>query len=169
MRALCDAYHGVVWPPLLFQSWTLLHLVRLWDFLSTSKKCPSTQSKANFKCSVLTRLKGGRQFLLWFWGWRLKGLHYPWRDCQEPMSRKMQLLCLVYVTAFLQTDLLLVYLFFCERKGSSGPVTQWRQLVSCDWSWHPHESLIPAKFVLKINQYKKTRWQKYSGLACSYT
>ena len=36
---------------------------------------------------------------------------------QEPMSRSVQLPYKAYVTAFLQTDLFLVYLFFCERKA----------------------------------------------------
>ena len=36
---------------------------------------------------------------------------------QEPMSRSLQLPYEAYVTAFLQTDLFLVYLFFCERKA----------------------------------------------------
>ena len=55
------------------------------------------------------------------------------------------------------------------KKGSSGSVTQWRQLVSCDWSWHSHGSLIPGKFDLKINRSMKTPWQEYSGVACSYS
>ena len=38
-----------------------------------------------------------------------------YHSCQEPMSRSLQLL--YYVTAFLQTDLFLVYLFFCQRKA----------------------------------------------------
>ena len=36
---------------------------------------------------------------------------------QEPMSRSMQLPYSAYVTAFLQTDLRLVYLFSCEKKA----------------------------------------------------
>ena len=59
--------------------------------------------------------------------------------------------------------------FLLWKKGSSGPVTQWRQLVSCDWSWHSHGSLIIGKFVIKMNHYQKTPWQKYSGVACSYS
>ena len=39
------------------------------------------------------------------------------------MSMNLQLPYYDYVTAFLQTDLFLVYLFFCERKAV--PV-QWR-------------------------------------------
>ena len=39
--------------------------------------------------------------------------------CQELMSRSMQLPYKAYVTSFLQTDLFLVYLFFCERKAIS--------------------------------------------------
>ena len=35
--------------------------------------------------------------------------------------------------------------FLLWKKGSSGPVTQWRQLVSCDWLWHSHGSLISFK------------------------
>ena len=31
--------------------------------------------------------------------------------------------------------------FLLWNKGSSCAVTQWRQLVSCDWSWHSHGSL----------------------------
>jgi len=53
------------------------------------------------------------------------------------------------------------------KKGSSGPVTQWLQLVSYDWSWHSHGSLIPGKFGLKINRSMKTPWQECSGVACS--
>ena len=55
--------------------------------------------------------------------------------------------------------------FLLWKKGS--PVTQWRQLVSCDWSWHSHGSLIQGKFDLKINRSMKIPWQKYSGVACS--
>ena len=36
---------------------------------------------------------------------------------QEPMSRSLQIPYEAYVTAFLQTDLFLVHLFFCERKA----------------------------------------------------
>lgn len=32
---------------------------------------------------------------------------------------------------------------------------QWRQLLSCDWSWHSHWGLIPRKFDLKINRSTK--------------
>ena len=45
--------------------------------------------------------------------------------------------------------------FPLSKKGSSGPVTQWRQLVSCDWSRHSHGSLIHGKFDLKINRSMK--------------
>ena len=31
-------------------------------------------------------------------------------------------------------------------------MTQRRQLVSCDWSWQSHGSLVPGKFNLKINR-----------------
>ena len=41
--------------------------------------------------------------------------------------------------------------FSLLNNGSSAPVTQWRQLVSCDMSSHSHGSLIPAEFDLKIN------------------
>ena len=58
-------------------------------------------------------------------------------------------------------------LFLLWKKGSSGPVTQWRQLMSCDWLWHSHGSLIQSRFDLKINRSVKTPWQKYSGVACS--
>ena len=54
-----------------------------------------------------------------------------------------------------------------QKKGSSGPVTQWRQLLSCDWSWHPNGSLIPRRFYRKVNRSKKTPRQEYSGVACS--
>ena len=33
-------------------------------------------------------------------------------------------------------------------------MTQWRQLVSCDWSWHSQGSLIPGKIDPKINLWK---------------
>ena len=68
--------------------------------------------------------------------------------------------------AFLQTDLFLVYLFFCERKAV---LVQWRQLVSCNWSWYSHGSLIPGKFDPKINRSMKTLRQEYSGVSCSYS
>ena len=58
----------------------------------------------------------------------------------------------------------------CIRdRGSSGPVTWWRQLVSCDWSWHSHGSLTSGKFELKIKRSMKTPWQEYGGVACSYS
>ena len=56
------------------------------------------------------------------------------------MNRSLQLPYLAYVTAFLQTDLFLVHLFFCERE-----VVPVRQLVSCDWFWHSRGSLIRSK------------------------
>jgi len=40
------------------------------------------------------------------------------------------------------------------------------QLVSCDWSWRSHGSLISGKFDLKINRSVKT---EYSDVACSYS
>ena len=57
--------------------------------------------------------------------------------------------------------------FLLWKRGSSGPVTQWRQLVSCDGLWHSHGSLIQSRFDLKINRSMKTPWQKYSWVACS--
>ena len=42
--------------------------------------------------------------------------------------------------------------FLLWNKRSSGPVTEWRQLVSCDWSWHSHGSLIQSRFDLKIKR-----------------
>ena len=59
------------------------------------------------------------------------------------------------------------------KKGSSGAVTHWRQLVSCDWLWHSHGSLIQSRFDLKINRAMKTPWQEYSCMhlllgSCSY-
>ena len=50
--------------------------------------------------------------------------------------------------------------FLLWKKSSSAPVTQWRQLVSCDWSCHSQ-----GKFDLKINRSMEYR---YSGFACSY-
>ena len=35
--------------------------------------------------------------------------------------------------------------FLLWEKGSSGPVTQWRQVVSCDWLWHSRGSLIQSR------------------------
>ena len=57
--------------------------------------------------------------------------------------------------------------FLLWKKASSGLVTQWRQLVSCDWLWHSHRSLIQSRFHLKINRSTKTPWQESSGVACS--
>ena len=51
------------------------------------------------------------------------------------------------------------------KKGSSRPVTRWRQTVSCDWSWHSHGCLIPGKFDLKINLSVNSPWQEYRGVA----
>ena len=59
--------------------------------------------------------------------------------------------------------------FLFYNKGSSAPVTHWRQLVSCDWSWHSHESLTPSRFDQKMNRSMKTPWQEYSGVVCSYS
>ena len=83
---------------------------------------------------------------------------------QELMSWSMQLLYYAYVTASLVTDLLLAYIFFCERKLV--PV-QWRQLITCNWSWQSHGSLILEKLDLKMNRSTKTPCQEYSGVACS--
>ena len=55
--------------------------------------------------------------------------------------------------------------FLLWKKGSSGPVTLWRQLVSGNWLWHSHWSLIQRTFDLKINRSMKRPWQKYPGLA----
>ena len=48
-------------------------------------------------------------------------------------------------------------------------MTQWRQLVSGDWLWHSHGSLMQSRFNLKINWSMKTPWQEYSWDACSYS
>ena len=73
-----------------------------------------------------------------------------------------------HVTAFFR----LIYFsipFLLWKKGTSGSVTQWRQLFSCDFSWHSHGSLIQRKFDLKINRSLKTLWQEYRGVAWSYS
>ena len=44
------------------------------------------------------------------------------------MTRSRQLPYWAYVTAFLQTDLFLDYIFREKKKGSSGSVTLWRQV-----------------------------------------
>ena len=59
--------------------------------------------------------------------------------------------------------------FLLWNKDSSGPVTQWRWLVSCDWLWHSHGSLIQSRFDLKTNRSMKTSWQEYSWVECSYS
>ena len=59
--------------------------------------------------------------------------------------------------------------FLVWKKDRCGPVTQWRQLVSCDWPSHSHGSHFPGKFNLKINRSMKTPWQKYTGGACYYS
>ena len=64
---------------------------------------------------------------------------------------------------------ILVYLFFCERKAVPVQLTQWRQLVSFNWSWHSHGSLTPGNLDLKINRSVKTPWQEYKGFACSHS
>ena len=61
---------------------------------------------------------------------------------------------------FLQTDLFLVYRFFCERKAIQ---LQWHshvKLVSCDCLWQSHGSLITGKFDQKINRSMKTLWKE---------
>ena len=89
----------------------------------------------------------------------------------EPMSRSMQLPH--FVTSLcpgLFTDWSIFSLtFLLWKKGSSAPVTQWRQLVSFDWSWHSQESLVPGNFELNINPSMKTPWQKCSRVACFYS
>ena len=62
----------------------------------------------------------------------------------------MQLPYYAYVTAFLQTDLFLVHLFFCERKAV--PV-QWRSDINEFFvigQGTPTGVSIPGKFNLKI-------------------
>ena len=83
---------------------------------------------------------------------------------QEPMSRSLQLCHGIFTDwSIFGTPLLL------WKKGSSGPVTQWRQLVSCDWLWQSHGGLIQSRFDLKINRSMKTPWQEYSWVTCSYS
>ena len=65
--------------------------------------------------STIPREAGDEQFTTWTY------------ECQEPMSRSLQLPYQACVMAFLQTDLFLVHLFFCERKAV--PV-QWRSDVN---------------------------------------
>ena len=48
--------------------------------------------------------------------------------------------------------------FLLGKNGSSSQVTQLRQFVCCDWSWHSIGSLIPGKFELKINRSVKICW-----------
>ena len=43
------------------------------------------------------------------------------------------------------------------KKGSAGPLTQWRQLVSCNLSWYSH-----GRFDLKIERSVKTPLQESS-------
>ena len=57
---------------------------------------------------------------------------------QEPVSRGIQLPHQPYTTTILQTDLLLVHIFFHEVKAV---LVQWRE-----WPQHSHGSLIPGKF-----------------------
>ena len=92
--------------------------------------------------------------------------HHPmdkYYQNQEPMSRSFQL---PYVTAFLDWSIFSTS-FPLWKKGSSGSVTQWRRLTSCDWLWHSHGSLIQSGFDPKINRSMNTPWQEYSGVACS--
>ena len=51
-------------------------------------------------------------------------------------------------------------LFLSWKKGSSSPVTHWRKLVSSDWSWHSHGSVIPEKFDRKIYRSMKKVYEK---------
>ena len=75
----------------------------------------------------------------------------------------------VYVTAFSQTDLFFSVPFLLWKKGSSGPVTQWRRLVSCNWAWHSHGSLIPGKFDRRVSRSMKTPWQECRVVVYSYS
>ena len=50
--------------------------------------------------------------------------------------------------------------FLLWKKGISSPVTQWRQLSSCDWLCHSHGSIIQSRFDLKINRSMKMLWQE---------
>ena len=68
---------------------------------------------------------------------------------QASMSRIMQFRYQVYVMALLQTNLLLVYLFFCERKAV---LVQWRSdvnninfLLVMALSWESHSREIQSK------------------------
>ena len=86
---------------------------------------------------------------------------------QEPMTRSLQLPYWAYVTAFLQTDLFLDYLF---RKKTKAVPVQWPydvRLVSCDWSSGSCGSLIRGKFNLKINRSVKTPWHEHNGVVGS--
>ena len=47
-------------------------------------------------------------------------------------------------------------IFSLRKKGSSAPVTQWRQLDCCNSSWHSHGSLLPGILDLK----KMERWKR---------
>ena len=57
---------------------------------------------------------------------------------QEPMRRSLQLPC---HGIFADWSIFSIP-FLLKKKRSSGPRTQWRHLVSCDWLWHSHGSLI---------------------------
>ena len=85
-------------------------------------------------------------------------------DEQELATPKLSLCHGIFTDWSIFSTPLLLWL-----KGSSGPVTQWRHSVSCDWLWHSHGSLIESRFDLKINRYMKTPWQEYSWVACSYS
>ena len=59
---------------------------------------------------------------------------YPWIVRHvEQMSKSMQL---PYCHGTFTDWSIFGIPFLWWKKGCSGPVTQWRQLVSCDWSWH---------------------------------
>ena len=60
-------------------------------------------------------------------------------------------------------------IYFNYTSCSFGPVTLWRQLFCCDWSWYSHRSFIPGKIDLKIYRSMKSPWQECCGAACSYT
>ena len=72
------------------------------------------------------------------------------------MSRSINFTYYPYVTAFLQTDLVLVYLFFFERKAVQVLLRRDIKVASCDWSWHSDWSLIPGKFDPNISRSMKT-------------
>ena len=98
------------------------------------------------------------------WFWKTECVYNKF---QEPMNRNLQLPLLSVCHGIFTDWSIFSTPFLLWKKGSSGPVTQWRQLSSCDWLWHSHRSLIQSRFELKINRSMKMPWQKYSGVACS--